>query len=101
MLSLHSSTSVNKSDGNDDDQSDVTRMMLVDDGDLLAMMLTMNCFGLFRINVTNFFSITTLLKNICITSCYNCFLLADLLPPIQVLETTLIYCCIHQLRQYY
>ena len=55
MLSLHSSTSVNKSDGNDDDQSDVTRMMLVDDGDLLAMMLTMNCFGLFRINVTNFF----------------------------------------------
>ena len=56
MLSLHSSTSVNKSDGNDDDQSDVTRMMLVDDGDLLAMMLTMNCFGLFRIFLSPLYS---------------------------------------------
>ena len=64
MLSLHSSTSVNKSDGNDDDQSDVTRMMLVDDGDLLAMMLTMNCFGLSRINVTNIFFLSPLYSKI-------------------------------------
>ena len=41
----------------------VTRMMLVDDGDLLAMMLTMIFFiYLFLINVTNLFSISSFKK---------------------------------------
>ena len=42
----------------------VTRMMMDDDGDFLEMMWTMTFFGLFRINVTNVFRITSLKKNI-------------------------------------
>ena len=38
----------------------VTRMMVDDDGDFLAMMWTMTFFGLFRINVTNVFRIASL-----------------------------------------
>ena len=75
----------------------VTRMMVDDDGYLLAMMLTMTFFGIFRIYVTNLFSIASLKKNIYITKRYTCFLM----PPMQVLDITLIYSCIHQIRQYY
>ena len=42
----------------------VTRMMVDDDGNFLAMMLTITFFGLFRINVTSLFSIASL-KIIC------------------------------------
>ena len=38
----------------------VTKMMVDDDGDFLAMMWTMTFFGLFRINVTNVFRIASL-----------------------------------------
>ena len=75
----------------------VTRMMVDDDGDFLAMMWTMTFFGLFRINVTNVFRITSLKKNIYITQRYTCFLLH----PMQVFDITLMYSCIHQLRQHY
>ena len=37
----------------------VTRMMVDDDGDFLAMMWTMTFFGLFPINVTNVFIIAS------------------------------------------
>ena len=40
----------------------VTRIMVDDDGDFLAMMWTMTFFGLFRINVTNVFIIASLQK---------------------------------------
>ena len=42
----------------------VTRMMVNDDANFLAMMLTITFFGLFRINVTSLFSIASL-KIIC------------------------------------
>ena len=42
----------------------VTRMMVDDDGNFLAMMLTITFFGLCRINVTSLFSIASL-KIIC------------------------------------
>ena len=67
IFSLHSSIYVNKSVRNDDGQSDdvvVTRMMVDDDGNFLAMMLKITFFGLFRINVTSLFSIASL-KIIC------------------------------------
>ena len=35
----------------------VTRMMVDDDGNFLAMMLTITFFGLCRINVTSLFSV--------------------------------------------
>ena len=40
----------------------VTRMMVDDGDDLVVMMLKMIFFGLFRINVTNLFSIASLKK---------------------------------------
>ena len=40
----------------------VTRMMVDDNGDFLAMMWTMTFFGFFRINVTNVFIIASLQK---------------------------------------
>ena len=42
----------------------VTRMMVDDDGNFLAMKLTITFFGLFRIKVTSLFSIASL-KIIC------------------------------------
>ena len=64
----------------------VTRMMVDDDGDFLAVMWTMTFFGFFRIYVTNAFIIASLRKNIYITQRYTCFLL----PPMQHYKFALI-----------
>ena len=56
---------------------------------MIKVMMTMTFLGLYRINVTQ--------KHISIRQRYTCFLL----PSMQVCDITLMYSCIHQLRQHY